>query len=236
MKKEFKKVLLILLVCCFAMVGCGKNNNNANLKTPKNVKADTYISSDKTTLIVKVTNQSGEDIPALDVSVSYPNKDDLIADDYAVLTNLKGNATTYVALSLPINQDFDYYVPDTFDVNVSTESDNLVGLTDTSSFVDKIKAEYSVGDNEVEIDMTNDTGKIIGTVDCILVYFKDGKPVGADTIEAIDVEDEYYSDRDVLYTGDLDNPKYIDYDNIELYINGIFDNYGGIEDVAVDEE
>ena len=218
-----KKVmgLVLLLICCVLIAGCGKKDevdNRINLSKPDNIKVESFYSEDNTNMILKITNEGNEDIKDLDVSVDYPNSsNDLLNEDEVFLKNLKANSFTYAALMLPINESFNSYVPDKINLDIKTEGENIEGIADTSDMVDKVKATYSVEDNLINFTITNDTNKILGSVSCILVYMKDGK--------ALDVEDTYNIERDVLFTGDLDEPKYIEYDNIEVYVTSITDDY-----------
>ena len=232
-----KKVmgLVLLLICCVIISGCGKKNevdNRINLNKPDNIKVESFYSEDNTNVILKITNDGNEDIKDLDVYAKYPeSSNDLIDEDEVFLKNIKAHSTTYAALMLPINGEFNSYIPNKIDLEIKTDGEKLEGIADTSEFVDLVKANYKVENNIIDFTITNNTNKILGSVSCIMVYMKDGKPIAADYVDALDVEDTYNIERDILYTGDLGNPKYIDYDNIEVYVTSITDDY-----VESDEE
>ena len=230
MKKNIK-FLMVLLIGCLLFTGCGEKkiegvDDKVSLKAPNNVKVETFYSIDNSNIILKLTNEGTEDISDLDILATYPtSQNDLITEDEIILKNLKANSTTYAALMLPINEDFNSYVPNKINLDIMTESENLEGIADTSQMVDLVKADYTVNDNVINFKLTNATGKILGSVSSVLVYFKDGKPIAADYVDALDVEDTFELERDVLYTGEEDKMNYIDYDNIEVYITSIMDDY-----------
>ena len=230
MKKNIK-FLMVLLIGCLLFTGCGEKkiegvDDKVSLKAPNNVKVETFYSIDNSNIILKLTNEGTEDISDLDILATYPtSQNDLITEDEIILKNLKANSTTYAALMLPINEDFNSYVPNKINLDIMTESENLEGIADTSQMVDLVKADYTVNDNVINFKLTNATGKILGSVSSVLVYFKDGKPIAADYVDALDFEDTFELERDVLYTGEEDKMNYIDYDNIEVYITSIMDDY-----------
>ena len=240
MKKNLK-IVIVLLVCSFMIVGCGKKDktvdDHINLTKPDNVKVETFYNADQTGIIVKLTNESSSSIPKLDVEANYSENEEFYDGTDVIITNFKPNSTTYAFLSLPFDNNFESYVPDKFDLNITTEGDLLEDVGDVSKYADKLKSTFTVEDNIIDYTITNDTGKKLGTVDSIIVYFKEGKPVGADYITAIDVDTIFNMNRDVLYVGDLDEPQYIDYDNIEVYITYVNDNIDEItDDFFVDGE
>ena len=234
MKKKFK-VLVILLIGCFLVVGCGKKNDNIdkhiNLNAPNDIKVETFYDSFKEHIIVKLTNESSSNIKALKVEAEYPGEDSNIYS--VIIKNLKANNTTYAMLELPFDDDFEYYVPNKFDLNILTDGDDLDSIEDVSQYFDKIQTDYSVNDNIINYSLANNSGKILGSVDSIIVYFKDGKPIAGDYIMALDVDLVFNLERDVVYKGDIDNPEYLDYDNIEIFVTSINDDYEESED---DEE
>ncbi len=228
MKKNFKFIALFI-VSVLLITGCGKGENSSNskvnLSAPDGVKAETFYSIDNSNLIVKITNESSSDINALYVVADYPGDNNLITTDSMVVQNIKANSTTFASLLLPIDNDFNSYVPDSFDLTVLDNGEYLEGIEDTSMYADKVKASYDVEDNTIYFSLTNDSGKILGGVDAVIVYYKDGKPIATDSVNSLNVGDSYQVERDVIYTGDFDDPKYIDYDNIEVYITSINDDY-----------
>ena len=230
MKKNFR-FLMILLIGCLLFTGCGEKKSEGiddkiSLKAPENVKVETFYSIDNSEIILKLTNEGSKDISDLDILATYPvDDDDLISEDEVFLKNFKANSTTYASVMLPINEDFDSYIPDKINLEIMTESENLEGIVDTSQMVDLVKADYTVNDNVIDFNITNATGKILGSVTSIIVYYKDGKPIATDYIDAIDLEDTYNLQRDILYSGEDGDIDYIDYDNIEVYITSIMDDY-----------
>ena len=230
MKKNIK-FLMVLLIGCLLFTGCGEKkvegiDDKISLKAPNNIKVETFYSVDNSNIILKLTNEGSEDIKDLDIVATYPtSEDDLITDDEVFLNNFKAKSTTYASLMLPVNENFNSYIPSKINIDIMTESENLEDIADTSQMVDFVKADYTINDNTIDFNLTNATGKTLGSVSSIIVYFKDDKPIAADYIDAIDVEDTYELERDILYTGDSNNIDYIDYDNIELFITRITDDY-----------
>ncbi len=243
MKKNIR-FLLLFVICCLLFTGCGEKQDGVDdkitLNAPNNIKVETFYGNDNSDLILKLTNNSGSDISDLDITSSYPSAvGDLISEDEVFLKNFKANSTTYASLLLPINDNFESYIPNKINLDIKTESENLEGIADTSQFVDQIEMEYLIDDKNKVIDfnLTNNTGKIIGSVSSIVVYFKGDKPIATDYIDAINVEETYNIKRDILYSGYEDNIKYINYDKIEIYITNITDDYvEPEEDIDVEEE
>lgn len=242
MKKNFK-ILILVIVGCLLFTGCGENksavDDKITLNAPNNINVETFYSTDNSTLILKLTNNSNEDINDLDIVSTYPTaQNSLISEDEFFMKNFKANSTTYASLMLPINDDFESYIPNKINLDIKTESENIEGIKDTSSMVNNVKLEYYVDENDKVIDfnLTNNTGKILGSVSSLIVYFKDDKPIATDIIDAINVEDTYNTKRDILYVGYEDNIKYIDYDNIEVYITSITDDYEEPEEDDEDVE
>ncbi len=235
MKKNIK-FLMIILICCLLFTGCGEKkiegvDDKIVLKAPDNVKVETFYSVDNSNIILKLTNEGSKDISDLDIVATYPtSENDLITDDEIFLKNFKANSTTYASLMLPIDENFNSYIPNKINLDILTESENLEGIADTSQMVDLVKADYTIDDNTIDFNLTNATGKTLGSVSSIIIYFKDGKPIAADYIDALDVEETFELERDVLYTGEGDNIDYIDYDNIEIHITSITDDYDETED------
>ena len=228
MKKHFKLIAL-LIVCSVLLTGCGGGKNSGvddkiNLNAPDNIKVESFYSTDKTTLILKLTNEGSEDIKDLDVLAKYPNStEDLITEDEVFLKNFKANSTTYAALMLPIDSNFNSYIPSKIDLDILTEGESIEGIADTSEMVDLVKFDYNIDDNIINYTITNNTGKILGSISSIVVYFKDGKPIATDYIDSFDVKETYSSDREILYSED--DVEYIDYDNLEIYVTSILDDY-----------
>lgn len=228
MKKNLK-FIMVLLIGCLLFTGCGDKKNEGegekdklSLKTPENIKVETFYSIDNENIILKLTNEGSEDISDLDILATYPvSEDDIISEDEVYLKNFKANSTTYASLMLPIDENFNSYVPDKIDIDVMTESENIEGVADTSQMVDLVKSDYTVNKDSINFSLTNDTGKILGSVISLIVYFKDGTPIATDYIDAFEVEDTFDIERDILM---VDNQK-IDYDKIEVYITDITDDY-----------
>lgn len=231
MKKNFK-FIMVLLIGCLLFTGCGEKKSEGEedklvLKAPENVKVETFYSVDNENIILKLTNEGSEDISDLDILATYPvSEDDLITEDEVFLKNFKANSTTYASLLLPVDEDFNSYIPDKINLDIMTESENLEGIADTSQMVDLVKAEYTINDDTISFNLTNATGKILGTVSSIIVYFKDDTPIATDYIDAFEVEDTFDIERDILM---VDNQK-IDYDKVEVYITDITDDYVEDED------
>ena len=235
------KIVTLFIIMCILFTGCGNKSasnidKKINLNAPKDIKVESYYSYDNSSLILKLTNEGSNDYKDLDIITEYPYKErDLISDDEILIKNLRANSSTYVSLMLPIDNNFAPYIPNKIDLSILTESENIEDIADTSSMVDLIKFDYDIEDNSIYYTITNNTGKIIGTVNNIVVYFKDGKPIATDYIDAYDVEETFSSDQEILYyetIGNLDEEddeggdvKYIDYDNIEIYTISIFDDY-----------
>ena len=240
MKKKIM-ILTIILVGCIFIGGCGKKEDEGvdkriNLSAPDNIKVETFYSVDNSNIIVRMTNNGNEDIKDLDVYVTYPETtDDLLDEDEIFLKNFRAHSTTYASLMLPVDENFNFYIPSKINLEIKTDGENLEGIADTSNMVDLVKATYDVEDNIIDFNITNNTNKILGSVSCILVYMKDGKPIAADYIDALDVEEKYNVKRGVLYSGEDENPKYIDYDNIEVYITSITDDYVETNDDEYDD-
>ncbi len=244
MKRNFKLVIL-LVVCCFLFVGCGKKqetlDNNIDLDAPNDVKIETYKNYDGSSMIVKLTNNGSNDLSKIAVSVSYPDSSD--DDNYVVINNFKANSTTYTLLDLPYDENFEYYVPDNINLTVATDGELLQDIEDLSKYADKVKATCSADDDVINYSITNNSGKILGSVDSVIVYFKNNVPVAGDYIMSFGVEESFEGNRDVLYTGDIENPKYIDYDDVQIYVTGIVDDYDEedfedeiIEDDVIEDE
>ncbi len=239
MKKNFK-FLIGLLVGCMLFTGCGKSTDGVdkriNLKAPDGVKVETYYSEDKSSLIVKLSNETSSDINVLDVVATYPGNGDILDEDEKIVKNIDANSYTYVSLLLPIDEDFNSYIPNKIDLNILTESESIDDAGDTSMYKDFVKLDYKVENDEVNINLTNDTGKILGSIEGVVIYFKDGKPIAADDLYALDVDDNVDLTRDILSYDDTDEVTYIDYDNVEVYLTNIIDDYIESEDEIINEE
>ena len=230
MKKNFK-ILLVLVLGLLLLTGCGKGkedvDNRINLNAPEGIKVETFYSFDNSSLIVKLTNETSDDIKLLNVKANYP-ENNFITENEASVTILKANSTIYTALLLPIDDDFNSYIPNEFDVNITKEE--VDEFNDTSEYIDQIKTNYNINDDKINLTIENQSGDTLGSVNALLVYVKDGKPIATDFIYAMEVEETYEIERDILRTGDLDNPKQIDYDNIELYVTSVTNDFFGYDD------
>lgn len=238
MKKRVK-ILGIIIMLSLIFTGCGKNQNlgvdsRINLTSPDGIKVETFYSIDNTNLIVKLTNETSNDIKALEISTDYSENNDVLKDDEVIVNNFKANSTTFASLLLPINQDFKSYIPNKINLIISNDSENLEKISDSSMYMNQINIDYKVENNIVYFNLANNTGKIMGSIDSIIIYYKDGKPIATDYIQAIDVEDNFDIERNIPYLDDSDEEKYIDYDNMEIIITKVQDNYDKLEELYPD--
>ena len=234
MKKSFK-FLIVLFLGCVLLTGCGKGNgevdNRINLNAPEGIKAETFYSFDNSNIIIKLTNETSSDIKMLNVKVNYTGGF-LITEVESPVTILRSNTSTYVSLLLPIDDNFASYIPDKFDLNITTEE--IDEENDTSAYLDDIEVNYTVNNDKINFNLNNKSGDILGSINSLIVYFKEGKPVATDYVYALDVDKNYETERDIVHTGELDNPKNVDYDNIEVYVLSVSNDYVGYDDIDGD--
>lgn len=228
MKKISRYLVLVLLVMmCF---GCGKKGANGknsdyqehlNIKKLDDIKVEDFISFDANEIILKVTNSGKKTYNGVTVKSIYYNKNnEEVGADEVYLTHLEANKTTYVSQYLPMDENFEGYVPDRIEVEFIEDTD----ATDVADYMEKISASYANGeDGAIDVTIKNDTGVNIGLVDATVVFLKDGKPLSTNYISVINLMDEHVETIIVPTTEihDDGSADYIEYDDVQIFINNV---------------
>ena len=244
MMKKFRSFLLLLVVCLL-VVGCGKKENTTSgeglsVNSVDNVKVETFYSYDEDEVIVKLTNTGKETISNLLVSSDYVDDNKAIEGDQTVVQNLLVNTPKYVSLNLPFDNDFNGYIPDKTNINLSTTDDVLKDVTYSPSYFDLVDSTYTMNDNNLAIDVSiiNASGTPLGAIDTTVVFFKDGNPIAANLVIGLNVRDTYEETVTLPLLDEYDEnnmPKIADYDDVKIYVNGITEQLNEDIDIVEDD-
>lgn len=244
MMKKFRSFLLLLIVCLL-VVGCGKKDDTPSgeglsVNSVDNVKVETFYSYDEDEVIVKLTNTGKETISNLLVSSDYVDDNKAIEGDQTVVQNLLVNTPKYVSLNLPFDNDFNGYIPDKTNINLSTTDDILKDVTYSPSYFDLVDSTYTMNDNNLAIDVSiiNASGTPLGAIDTTVVFFKDGNPIAANLVIGLNVRDTYEETVTLPLLDEYDEnnmPKIADYDDVKIYVNGITEQLNEDIDIVEDD-
>lgn len=229
MKKAFKLFCLFCVSTLF-LVGCQKGDDsskyNISVNADENIEVKTYVDYEKDYLIVYLTNNNSYNIGSFDISATYYDDNSTkIGEDSTLQLDFMSGEKCVVTLDLPEDSEYNGYVPEKIDlaVKIDQEYQNTVG--GGTLYNDKVSTSYKkISDEELEVTITNNTGKELFTVEVAVLFIKKGKPVYVDSLnkrleigesvsEMIDIPVDWdaseNSDEDIL----------IDYDSIEIVVN-----------------
>lgn len=234
MKKKIILSIFIFLVVGF-ITGCSFGGDDSskydiNINSDNNIETKTYVSSDKTQLIVYITNNYSYNIVGIDVAATYYDKDgNKIDEDVTVLHNIQKGADVATYLHLPDDEDFNGYVPARTEVKVSIDEKYQEMFDDIKMFNDKVSSDYKINGDQVTVTLKNNADVDLIEVNGIVLFMKKNKPVylekigdfeianGATKSETIDVPIDWSK------SDDKDVP--IDFDSIKVLIGQAIDEY-----------
>ena len=233
-KKLFLGLFLFLGVICITGCSFGGGDDSSkydiNINSDENIATKAYVSSDKSQLIVYMTNNYSYNIASIEVEVAYYDKDgNKIDEDDTTLMHVQKGIDVATALYLPEDSDSNGYVPERTEVKVYIDEEYQTVVDDIKMFNDKVSSDYKVDGNNVTVTLKNNAGVDLVEVDGIVLFMKKNKPVyveeigsfkiakGATKSETIEVPIDWSKseDENVL----------IDFDSIKVLIGRASDKY-----------
>lgn len=233
-KRLFLGIFLFLgLICitgCSFGVGADSSKYDISINSDENIAIKAYVSSDKSQLIVYMTNNYSYNIASIEVEVAYYDKNgNKIDEDDTTLMHIEKGIDVATYLDLPRDNDYNGYVPERTEVKVSIDKEYQTVVDDIKMFNSQVSTDYKVNGDKVTITLKNNSGVDLIEVNGTVLFMKKNKPVYADSIgnfriskgatetETIDVPiDSSKSD---------DNDVPIDYDSIKVLIERASDEY-----------
>lgn len=228
-----KKIFLNLL--CFGLVlgfitGCDKSSDDSkkydiNISADKNIEVKTYIDYDKDYLIVYLTNNNDYNIGSFDINANfYDENGNRVGEDSSTFLDFMSGGNYAFTLDLPEDEEYNKYIPKKTDITVKIDQEYQEVVGSDKLYNDKISTNYNKLDDEVKINLKNNSGVELSTVEIAVLFMKNGKPVYAEGLggfmdidesitESIDIPENWEAsekaDKDIL----------IDFDSIEIVIN-----------------
>lgn len=229
-----KKKLFLGLLCSGLVLGlatgCGTSTDDSkkydiNIDVDENIEVKTYVDYDKDYLIVSMTNNNDYNIGSIDIDAKfYDEKGNNIGDDSNTLLDFVSGGKYVFTVDLPHDNDYNNYVPNKIDLSIKIDKEYQDYVVGGNLYNDKISTSYTKSGDEIKVNIKNNSGVDLYTVEVAVLFMKNGKPIYADTIsgaldigesttESIDIPEDWeaseYSDSDVL----------IDFDSIEFVVN-----------------
>lgn len=228
MKKTFN-LLGIVFVSVLCLTGCKGGDDsskyNINIDADKNIEVKTYVDYEKEDLIVYLTNNNSYNIASFDIeAIFYDEEGNQIGHDYDIGLGFISGGNYIAFIDLPEDEDYNGYVPNKIDLSVKVDQDYQSMFEEETLYNDKIITSYKEIDDEIEVNITNNSEVELFTVEVAILFIKNDRPIYADwiskelsaresTSEMINIPEDWEKseklDRDVL----------IDYDSIEIVVN-----------------
>lgn len=214
-----KKILFALVVAFTFFTGCESKNSN-NVKVIINQNNDltiNYLFSADDNIILEITNKDKAiDDATINIAI-YDNKNRLLGVEKKNIHKFsKGQKNIYKI-------SYDEILPDSKDVKKVelTLTNTNYEYSNETSYIDQVKGNITKStDEELNIKITNNSGKKIDLLDASIVFYKNGKIIDLYSILADNVDSEF---TDKIYVPLISNKdgkmKYIDYDDVEIIIN-----------------
>ncbi len=220
MKKWLKVTMCLFALCCLS--GCGKKEegvDGVDISAIDSVKVESFRALNSEDLILKVTNVSDDYISALNVNVSYTNKENEKETVTQLITDLRSKDEKYVSVMLPTDDNFNVYMPDDYKVEATT--DGTESVVDDTAFYGTISYSVDFEEEDVlNVSLRNTSGSTLGVVEGTLVYFKDGTPVASENVIVLDME-EAFDESFYLPTKSDNIEELVDYDEYKFYLTNI---------------
>lgn len=237
MKKYILSLLILISVMC--LTGCNSSTNakddttnekkentsnyNININADKNIEIKTYVDYEKEYLIVYMKNNNSYNIGYFETKAIYYDKNgNQVGEDDTTSFEFKSGSDYVVALDLPYDSDYNYFVPDRIDLTLDIDEEYQSIMDDSTLYNNKITTSYKKVGNEIEITITNDSGKELNNVELAVLFMKNNKPIAIDELSGtfdigetytesieIPIDEEKSENEDVL----------IKYDSIKIVVN-----------------
>lgn len=229
MKKKIGLGLLVLLGVV-GLTGCGNNTDdskkyNINVNADENIAVETYVDHDKDYLIVYMTNNNDYNIGSIDMEATfYDSNGNNVGDDSNTLLDFVSGGNYVFTVDLPHDDDYNNYVPEKIELSIKVDEEYQDYVGGGTLYNDKISTSYTKSGDEIEVNIKNNSGVELYTVEVAVLFMKNGKPIYADNLsgsldvgesetESIDIPEDWEasenSDEDVL----------IDFDTVEFVVN-----------------
>lgn len=229
--KKISGLLSVLFISVICLVGCSfgggdaSSKYNININADENIEVKTYVDQNKDYLIVYLTNNNEYNIGSYDVKVIYyDNNGNKIDEDDTTQLDFMNGKDSVVTLALPRDEEYNGYVPDKVELSVKIDQEYQEIVGGGTLYNDKVEVSHKKVGDEIEVTLKNTSGVDLTTVEAVVLFMKDGKPISAEELSGSfkngesdtgsisipeDWEASFNSDEDVL----------INYDDIKIVIN-----------------
>ena len=186
-KKLFLGLFLFLGIICITGCSFGGGDDSSkydiNIDSDENIETKAYVSSDKSQLIVYMTNNYSYNVASIEVAVTYYDKDgNKVDEDDTTLMHIEKGIDVATYLDLPEDSENNGYVPERTEVKVSIDKEYQTVVDDINMFNSKVSADYKVNGDKVTITLKNNAGVDLIEVNGTVLFMKKNKPVYADSI------------------------------------------------------
>ena len=212
-----KKVLL-LLICILFLSGCMVrvktmeeiiDEANIEVNAPDYLKVTSRITYDVSDLMVLVENTSDNVLSSITIKAEYLNKDGNIIDTY---TNkyeyVDAKASILGFTILPKNDKYESYIPDTIKLTIEVE-----GESDTLTYNKDIETVYLVEEDQLTVDVVNNSKKALNELNIVVLYYYNNKMVHYNEVMGVDVKSKEVIQDIISIPNDLI------YDDIKIIVN-----------------
>ncbi len=243
LKSNIKKILIALIIIAIIIIVIVVVNNFTNsyddsknyniiIKETKGIEIKTYISSEKSQLIVSAINKSGKRIGSGHIKVNYYNENGnkimVYSTDDQRYNMFENGSQIVLAFELPAENSINYYIPAKTEVEITIDEEYKEQYsTIISKYTENFTYSYSSNaNNSITLSLKNNgSNEEFAPRFISVVFYKNNKPVyskqvnfylqlvqpGKTKTEEIEVPNDCSKSEE---TGS-DVP--IDYDSIKIY-------------------
>lgn len=229
MKKLFLGLLCSVVILGLA-TGCGISSDdskkyNININADEKIDVKTYVDYDKNYLIVYLTNNNDYNIGSLDAEAKYYDKNgNSISVESNVILGFVSGGNYVFTMDLPHDDEYNNYIPDKIDLSIKVDKEYQEIVDADALYNDKVTTKYTKSSDNVQVNIKNNSGVKLYTVEVAVLFMKNGKPIYVDNlIDSLDVGESKTESIEIPTNWEasknLDKDILIELDSIELVVN-----------------
>lgn len=221
-----KKKICLSLLALLSLTGCGNNEDNSkkydiNVNADENIAVETYVDHDKDYLIVYMTNNNDYNIGSIDMEATfYDSNGNTVGDDSGTLLDFVSGGNYVFTVDLPHDNNYNNYVPKKIDLSIKADEKYQDFVENRTLYNDKVSTSYTKSGDEIEVNIKNNSGVELYTVEVAVLFMKNGKPIYVDNLnESLDIGESETESIDIPEDLEASEDVLIDFDSIKFVVN-----------------
>lgn len=229
MKKLFLSLLCSVVILGLA-TGCGISSDdskkyNVNINADEKIDVKTYVDYDKNYLIVYLTNNNDYNIGSLDAEAKYYDKNgNSISVESDMILDFVSGGNYVFTMDLPHDDEYNNYIPDKIDLSIKVDKEYQEIVGADVLYNDKVTINYTRSSDNIQVNIKNNSGVKLYSVEVVALFMKNGKPIYVDNlIDSLDVGESIKESIDIPINWEAsensDKDILIEFDSIEFVVN-----------------